>query len=183
MQIRVHVGRVELMHVLNTVSYSHDYSHSTSPVDVIKGLICTNNLPACYHLNVKKKNGIPHCNNENNFHIVFTMEILIKRPIWCVFEHHHPRERFFLLTKPQQIDEILMIYSWERLYLLVHKGKKKANFFMLMQFCKRISWGSSTHIMTTFFLKQSSQCFDQSLLDLIVVDTTAISTPDDKVPL
>jgi hypothetical protein len=38
-------------------------------------------------------------------------------------------------------------------------------------------------MVVTFFLKQASECSDHSFLDVMVVDTTAISTPNDKVPL
>lgn len=49
-----------------------------------------------------------------------TMKILVKCPIRRIFEHHHPGERLFLLTKAKQIDEVLMVYSRQGVYLLIH---------------------------------------------------------------
>ena len=49
---------------------------------------------------------------------VYTMKTLIKCPIRRVLEHHHPGERFLLLTEAKQIDEVLVVYSRQGVYLL-----------------------------------------------------------------
>lgn len=46
------------------------------------------------------------------------MKTLMKCPIRRVLEHHHPGERFLLLTEAKQIDEVLVVYSRQGVYLL-----------------------------------------------------------------
>jgi hypothetical protein len=51
--------------------------------------------------------------------VVPTMKALVERPVRRVLEHHHPGERFFLLAEAEQVDEVLVVYSRQGVYLLV----------------------------------------------------------------
>jgi hypothetical protein len=47
------------------------------------------------------------------------MKALVERPVRRVLEHHHPGERLFLLAEAEQVDEVLVVYSRQGVYLLV----------------------------------------------------------------
>lgn len=82
--------RVEFMvHVTKTISYSHDYPHSSSPFKMFKP------STSCRAI----------------------LKIFRKCPITRKLMHHHSRKRFVLHTVSQKIHKVLVVYLRQRFYL------------------------------------------------------------------